>query len=339
MEENHQLRMKSHAEIEFNSDLIKEGQSRDVTIENLIHRNKDLVVQNDKLNVKCFEAAKMINDLGIELAKLKDENRDYQMNNSELIEVVNQLESRCEVLVNINQNLSNSTDHMEDENARLQASEQKLQFFVKSNTDELNLLRSLKESNGFELKKLRESESSLNQRVVDKNEIIQQQANTIRSMQKQLETVQQVPNQPKNFHTKSSQTRKCEERNIECQTNFQIEAATAKSIIDTVRLIEAETQTENFDSLKSLRRYRKRNRQLEIVYENTAQNLKRKKERICELIEENKSIEQTKITLQQLLSDEQLKNQSLNAKMAQFQSNMNQSLVISSKELDDLKKN
>ena len=78
-----------------------------------------------------------------------------------------------------------------------------------------------------------------------------------------------VPNQPKNFHTKSSQTRKREERNIECQTNFQIEAATAKSIIDTVSLIEAETQTENFDSLKSLRRYRKRNRQLEIVYENT----------------------------------------------------------------------
>ena len=79
---------------------------------------------------------------------------------------------------------------MEDENARLQASEQRLQFFVQSNTDELNLLRSLKESNGFELKKLRESESSLNQRVVDKNEIIQQQANTIRSMQKQLETIQ-----------------------------------------------------------------------------------------------------------------------------------------------------
>ena len=103
---------------------------------------------------------------------MKDENRDYQINNSELIEVVNQLESRCEVLVNINQvfstsmpqilrlrvqNLSNSTDHMEDENARLQASEQKLQFFVQSNTEELNLLRSLKESNGFELKKLRES--------------------------------------------------------------------------------------------------------------------------------------------------------------------------------------
>ena len=113
-------------------------------------------------------------------------------------------------------------------------------------------------------------------------------------------------------------------------------------------LIEAETQTENFDSLKSLRRYRKRNRQLEIVYENTgeglkyyrhpmintiwtmshticgpyhmsssygnrrtsnnrfikptkAQNLKRKKERICELIEENKSIEETKTTLQQML--------------------------------------
>ena len=46
---------------------------------------------------------------------------------------------------------------MEDENARLQASEQRLQFFVQSNADELNLLRSLKESNGFELKKLRES--------------------------------------------------------------------------------------------------------------------------------------------------------------------------------------
>ena len=44
--------MKSHAEVEFNSDLIKEGQSRDVTIENLIQRNKDLVLQNDKLNVK-----------------------------------------------------------------------------------------------------------------------------------------------------------------------------------------------------------------------------------------------------------------------------------------------
>ena len=39
-------------------------------------------------------------------------------------------------------------------------------------------------------------------------------------------------------------------------------------------LIEAETQTENFDSLKSLRRYRKRNRQLEIVYENTGKGLK-----------------------------------------------------------------
>ena len=101
--------MKSHAEVEFNSDLIKEGQSRDVTIENLIQRNKDLVLQNDKLNVKkglikrlflvhssngstcrlqdtvtggntsnfnsnpkkCFEAAKMINDLGIELAKVR----------------------------------------------------------------------------------------------------------------------------------------------------------------------------------------------------------------------------------------------------------------------------
>ena len=37
-------------------------------------------------------------------------------------------------------------------------------------------------------------------------------------------------------------------------------------------------------------------------------------------------------------SDEQLKNQSLNAKMAQFRSNMDQSNVISSKELDDLKK-
>ena len=47
-----QLRMKSHAEFEFNSDLMKESQSRDVTIENLIQRNKDLVVQNDKLNVK-----------------------------------------------------------------------------------------------------------------------------------------------------------------------------------------------------------------------------------------------------------------------------------------------
>ena len=93
---------------------------------------------------------------------------------------------------------------MEDENARLQASEQRLQFFVQSNTDELTLLRSLKESNGFELKKLRESESSLNQRVVDKNEIIQQQANTSRSMQKQLETIQTVPTQPKNFHSKSS---------------------------------------------------------------------------------------------------------------------------------------
>ena len=44
--------MKSHAEFEFNSDLMKESQSRDVTIENLIQRNKDLVVQNDKLNVK-----------------------------------------------------------------------------------------------------------------------------------------------------------------------------------------------------------------------------------------------------------------------------------------------
>ena len=108
----------------------------------------------------------------------------------ELVEVVNQLEGRCEVLVNINQNLSNTTDQMEDENARLQATEQRLNFFVKSNTDELNLLRSLKESNGFELKKLRESETSLNQRIVDKNEIIQQQANTIRSMQKQLEAVQ-----------------------------------------------------------------------------------------------------------------------------------------------------
>ena len=39
-----------------------------------------------------------------------------------------------------------------------------------------------------------------------------------------------------------------------------------------------------------------------------------------------------------LFSDEQLKNQSLNAKMAQFRSNMDQSNVISSKELDDLKK-
>ena len=92
----YQLRMKSHAEFEFNSDLMKESQSRDVTIENLIQRNKDLVVQNDKLNVKkgfkilfikklphslwmfqhrnpskCFEAAKMINDLGIELAKVR----------------------------------------------------------------------------------------------------------------------------------------------------------------------------------------------------------------------------------------------------------------------------
>ena len=38
------------------------------------------------------------------------------------------------------------------------------------------------------------------------------------------------------------------------------------------------------------------------------------------------------------LSDEQLKNQSLNAKMAQFRSNMDQSNVTSSKELDDLKK-
>ena len=47
-----QLRMKSHAEFEFNSDLMKESRSRDVTIENLIQRNKDLVVQNDKLNVK-----------------------------------------------------------------------------------------------------------------------------------------------------------------------------------------------------------------------------------------------------------------------------------------------
>ena len=51
-EKLYQLRMKSHAEFEFNSDLMKESQSRDVTIENLIQRNKDLVVQNDKLNVK-----------------------------------------------------------------------------------------------------------------------------------------------------------------------------------------------------------------------------------------------------------------------------------------------
>ena len=129
---------------------------------------------------------------------------------------------------------------MEDENARLQASEQRLQFFVQSNTDELNLLRSLKESNGFELKKLRDSgqfsnvprksqsdwfyswrprshwlrpltnqlllksvisENSLNQRVVDKNEIIQQQANTIRSMQKQLESIQTGTVNDFNKHT------------------------------------------------------------------------------------------------------------------------------------------
>ena len=51
-EKLYQLRMKSHAEFEFNTDLMKESQSRDVTIENLIQRNKDLVVQNDKLNVK-----------------------------------------------------------------------------------------------------------------------------------------------------------------------------------------------------------------------------------------------------------------------------------------------
>ena len=88
-------------------------------------------------------------------------------------------------------------------------------------------------------------------------------------MQKQLETIQQVPNQPKNFHTKSSQTRKREERNIESQTCFQFEPVDEKSSVKNVSLIEAETQTENFDSLKSLRRYRKRNRQLEIVYENT----------------------------------------------------------------------
>ena len=88
-------------------------------------------------------------------------------------------------------------------------------------------------------------------------------------MQKQLETVQQVPNQPKNFHSKSSQTRKREERNIESQTCFQFEPVDEKSSRNNVSLIEAETQTENFDSLKSLRRYRKRNRQLEIVYENT----------------------------------------------------------------------
>ena len=37
------------------------------------------------------------------LFQLKDENRDYQMNNTEMIEVVNQLESRCQVLMDINQ--------------------------------------------------------------------------------------------------------------------------------------------------------------------------------------------------------------------------------------------
>ena len=58
-----QLRMKSHAEFEFNSDLMKESQSRDVTIENLIQRNKDLVVQNDKLNVKKGFKIRFINKL------------------------------------------------------------------------------------------------------------------------------------------------------------------------------------------------------------------------------------------------------------------------------------
>ena len=100
-------------EEEATQDLINEGKSRDLTIESLIQRNKFLSNENEKLKTKCFEAAKLINELGIDTAKLKDRNRVIAAENTSLKEKQIVLEDFNLVYSSDNLNLAQSLDQLQ----------------------------------------------------------------------------------------------------------------------------------------------------------------------------------------------------------------------------------
>ena len=81
------------------------------------------------------------------------------------------------------------------------------------------------------------------------------------------------------------------------------------------RTLDHSTQTQNFDSLKAIRNYRKRNRQLEIALENVSKKLKKTQIKVDDISEQDRMLKNAEKIVTQMLHDERLNSQNLVAKL------------------------
>lgn len=224
-DENFGLREKAQGEKEIKSNLIRATKSNEMTIESLIERNQLLESDNEKLQERCFEAAKLINDLGTNIAKLQDTNRELSQCRSELIEVVPDLQARLGDAENLNQSLMKSVETLKLENSRLLQSEAEFKSNFEKCRHAFSRLEQESEISALKLKSFQETEQYLNDRIAGKNDIIKQQSSQIANLVAKVEPKKQTAN-------RANQTRKVEKSDIDCQTSTETQNRSSVTVSD-----------------------------------------------------------------------------------------------------------
>ena len=289
-DENFGLRERVQGAKEIKGDLLRATTSNEKTIESLIERTQALEVENRELRQKCFEGNKLINDLGMSLATLQDIKREL----TTTADQVPELQSRISELERINDVLLGKADRYEKENDRLMVAEAKLKTDYKKSNHELGLLEQASQTLSLQLNTLRETEVWLNDRINGKNDIIKQQSNQIASLTSRIEPLKQLNHQV-------VQTSALVTYEVDCQTSLEVKETVAKTLSDQA------SQTAEFDQMGMIRKYRKRNRQLEIAYEKSAKSLNDKKSKLNSLMTDNNQLRKSCDIYRRLIQDEQIK--------------------------------
>ena len=289
-DENFGLQERVQGAKEIKGDLLRATKSNERTIESLIERTKALELKNGELRQKCFEGNRLINDLGMSLATLQDIKREL----TTTAEQVPELQSRIAELERINDVLLGKADRYEKENDRLMVAEAKLKMDYKMSNHELGLLEQASKTSSSQLNTLRETEVWLNDRINGKNDIIKQQSNQIASLTARIEPLKQLNHQV-------VQTSALITYEVDCQTSLEVKETVAKTLSDQA------TQTAEFDQMGMIRKYRKRNRQLEIAYEKSAKSLNDKRLKLNGLMTDNNQLRKSCDIYRRLIQDEQIK--------------------------------
>lgn len=204
--------------------------SRHTTSKEIIHhldsRRNQLETENNAIKEKCFSSGRLINDLGVQTAQLKDQIRELSNCKTNNEVSINQLTEKNETLRIELSHVSTDRINTKSELLELQSTSSDLHCQIRSIIAQNEILRSIQTRQQSEIIEFEIARKKSDDKLIDKNCTIEAQLKRIDHLAQQAQHCTCIRTKIHTI-TKSSQTCEYQENLIRMKT----ELATKKGII------------------------------------------------------------------------------------------------------------